>query len=101
MISTYLMWVFAALFVVTGLPLALTEDEQWQRLWGGSSALSLGLFALSMAADGLLRGQIRIHFSIIRRSSQSRLFFSAIALVFAAGAGVIIAVVWAIFFKDW
>ncbi|WP_170575718.1 hypothetical protein [Ruegeria atlantica] len=100
MIFTYLMWFFAALFVATGLPLSLTEDEQWQRLWGGSSALSLGLFAISMAADGLLRGQIRIHFSIIRRSSQPRLFFSAIALVFAAGTGVIIAAIWAIFIKD-
>ncbi len=48
---------------------------------GRSSALSLGPFALSMAADGLFRGQIRIHFSIIRLSSQPRLFFSAIALV--------------------
>ena len=101
MIFTYLMWLFAALFVVTGLPLALTENEQWQRLWGGYSALSLGFFAISMAADGLLRGQIRIHFSIIRRSSQRRLFFSAIALVFAAGAGVVIAAIWAIFFKDY
>ncbi|WP_170328941.1 hypothetical protein [Ruegeria arenilitoris] len=97
---TYLMWLFAALFVVTGLPLALTENEQWQRLWGGTSALSLGLFAISMATDGLLRGQIRIHFSIIRRSSQPRLFFCAVALVLAAGTGVIIAAIWVIFFKD-
>ncbi|WP_377189353.1 hypothetical protein [Ruegeria meonggei] len=67
---------------------------------GGSSALSLGLFAISMAADGLLRGQTRIHFSNFRRSNQPRLFFIAIALVFAAGTGVIIAAIWAIFFKD-
>ncbi|MFA3920201.1 hypothetical protein [Ruegeria hyattellae] len=100
MIFTYLMWLFAALFVVTGLPLALTEDEQWQRLWGGSSALSLGLFAILMAADGLVRGQIRINTSIVRRSSQPRLFFSVIALVLVAGIGVIIAAIWAIFFKD-
>ncbi len=38
MIITYLMWLLAALFVATCLPLALTEDEQWQRLWGGIRA---------------------------------------------------------------
>ncbi len=95
------MWLFATLFVVTGLPLAWTEDEQWQRLWGDPVRCHLPFFAISIAADGLLRGQIRIHFSIIHCSSQPRLCFSAIALVFAAGTGAIIAAIWAVFFKDW
>ncbi len=43
MIFTYFIGLFAAFFVKTGLLFLVTENEQWQRLIGGFSALSLGV----------------------------------------------------------
>jgi hypothetical protein len=94
-----MMWLCGALFVLFGLPLAVLEDTAWRTICGGLSVLSLGLFALSMAADGLTKGTIRIQFSVIDRTAQPRSFWAAIAVVSAAGAGVIIAGIWVLFFK--
>ena len=50
-------------------------------------------------ADGLTKGTIRIQFSVIDRATQPRSFWAAIVVVLAAGAGVIIAGIWVLFFK--
>lgn len=93
------MWLCAALVVVFGLPLAFLDDMGWRNTFGGLSASSLGLFAFAMAGNGLATGQIRIHFSVIHRARQPRLFGAAIGLVCAAGTAVVSAVVWALIFK--
>ena len=101
MILNRLMWLFGALFVLFGLPLAVVEDSGWQRVWGGLSLLSLGSFALAMAGGGMVTGQIRVQFSTIERSAQPYVFWAAIAIVSAAGVVVIITAFWAVFFKTW
>ncbi len=94
-----MMWVFGALFVLFGLPLAVIDEPNWRNISGGLSVFSLGLFALAMAADGLTKGIIRFQFSVIDRTTRPRTFWAAIVLVSAAGAGVIIAGVLVLFFK--
>ena len=94
-----LMWLFAALFILFGLALGFVEDRGWQNVCGGMSVLSLGCFGMAMAGDGLVKGEIRLQFSLIKRAAQPRLYWTAIALVFTTGVGVIITAVWAIFLK--
>ena len=96
-----MMWLCGALFVLFGLPLAFLEDTVWRHICGGLSVLSLGLFALAMVGDGLVKGKIRIQFSLIDRATQPRIYWAAIALISAAGIGVVIAAIWVFFFKIW
>lgn len=99
MALNHLMWIFGGLFVFFGLLLGVSGSEAAKTLWGGLSVTCLGGFALAMAADGIVRGQIRFQFSIIRRAATPRLFWATVCLVAAAGIGVLIAAVWAVFFK--
>ncbi|MDX1401105.1 MAG: hypothetical protein R3245_04210 [Kiloniellales bacterium] len=92
-------WFFAGLFLLFGLPLAVTEDPDWARFWAGMSMLSLGAFALSMVRDALITGQIQFYHSTIRYASRPWLFWAAVAVITAAGFGVLIAGVWILFFK--
>ncbi len=96
-----LMWLCGGLFVAFGLPLAVVEDRGWQHVLGGISALSLGGFGLAMAGDGVAKGQIRLHFSVIRRAARPRAFWAAVALAAAAGAGAVASAFWALVFKPW
>ncbi len=96
---TYLTWVFAALFVACGLPLAFVEDPAWAHRWGGLSLIGLGGFALSMARDAVKSGEVRLNFSRIKRADSPRLFWATLALIAAAGVSVLVAAVWALFFK--
>ena len=89
---TNLMWLLVAIVVLTGLPLAVAEQQEWRTFWGACSGISLGLFAVTMAIDGWVRGQIRFQFSVIRRANSPFLFHAAVGLVFAAGLGVLTAV---------
>lgn len=95
-----LMWIFAGLFVLFGLAAMIPEDPGRIRLGVGLSTLSLGGFAISMVGDALATGQIRLQFSVIHRASRPWLFWSAVMLVTAAGAGVLAAGIWFLFFKD-
>ncbi len=95
------MWLCAGLFVAFGLPLAFVEDRGWQHVWGGLSVLSLAGFGLAMAGDGIVKGQIRVHLSVIRRAGRPRTFWAVVVLVAAAGAGVAASGLWALFFKPW
>ncbi len=97
--STYLTWVFAALFVACGLPLFFVEDVGWRNTWGGLSLIGLGGFALSMARDAVKSGEVRLNFSRIKRADSPRLFWATLALIAAAGVSVLVAAVWALFFK--
>lgn len=93
------MWLCGALFILFGLPAAFVEDGGWRHVLLGLSALSLGCFALAMAGDGLVKGQIRLQFSLIERAARPRLFWAAIALVCVTGAAVAATAVWALLFK--
>jgi len=94
-----LMWIFAGLFVFFGLLLGVSDETATRNLWGGLSAGSLGCFALSMAADGVHQGRIRIGFDVIERAAQPRLFAAAVGVVVAAGLGTLSAAVWVAFLK--
>ncbi len=96
-----LMWLCAALFILFGLPLAVIDDRGWQHLCGGMSALSLGGFAFFMGGNSLVNGKIRLQNSWVSRATQPRTFWASIVLVFSAGIGVMIAAIWALFFKIW
>ena len=97
--SSYWTWVLAGLFVVCGLPLAVVEDSGWRNTWGGLSLIGLGGFALSMVRDAVKSGEIRLNFSRIRRADSPRLFWATLALIAAAGIGVLVAAAWALAFK--
>jgi hypothetical protein len=88
--SSYWTWVFAGLFVASGLPLAVVEDAGWRNLCGGFSLIGLGGFALSMVRDAVRSGQVRLNLTVIRRTRSPRL---------AAGLGVLVGAVWALFVK--
>lgn len=94
-----LMWLCAGLFVAFGLPLAVVGDGVWRNALGGLSVLSLGGFGLAMAGDGIVRGRIRVQFSVIRRAAQPRAFWAAVAVAAAAGLGVIASGIWVMFLK--
>lgn len=96
-----LTWLCGALFILFGLPMVFAEDQGWQKAWASLSTLSLGCFGLAMVADGLVKGEIRLQFSLIRRATQPRTFWATIVLVAAAGVGTIITAIWATFFKIW
>ena len=101
MYLTRMMYLCGALVVLFGLPLAVIEDTVWKHVCGGVSTLSLSLFAFFMAGDGVVKGKIRLQFSWIYRATQPRAFWASIALVLCAGMGVMIAAIWALFFKTW
>ncbi len=89
---TTLMWILVAMVLLTGLPLAVVEQPDWRNFWGACSGISLGLFAVTMAIDGWVNGQIRFQFSVIRRANSPILFTASVGLVFVAGLGVLAAV---------
>jgi hypothetical protein len=94
-----LTWLFATLFVLCGLPLLVTEDPAWQRIWAGVSATCLGAFALAWAHHAVRVGQIKLQFSWIRRASQPRTFWATIFMLLATGTIVVVSGVWILFFK--
>jgi len=97
--TSTLTWVFAGLVVAFGLSLAVVEDPAWANRWGGLSLLCLAGFAFSMVRDAVRSGEVRFNFSPIRRADSPRLFWAALALIAAAGLGVLVAALWALFFK--
>lgn len=61
--------------------------------------ISLGGFAVAMAAGGLTKGEIVIQFSRIKRATHPRTFWAAVVLVGGIGIGVAIGGLWAMIFK--
>ena len=101
MYLNHLMWVFGGLFVLFGLSLMFIEPQGGQRIWVSLSVLFLGCFALSMAGDGLVKGEIKLQTSLIKRLTHPGVYWATIILIFFAGVVVIIAAFWAMFFKTW
>ncbi len=96
-----LMWLCAALVILFLLPLVFVKESGWLRVCVGLSVLSLGCFGLAMAGDGIVKGEITLQFSQIKRTAQPRLFWTIIVLIFTAGGCVIVTAFWAMFFKTW
>ena len=94
-----LTWILAGLFLLFGLPLLATDGEAGRRFWAGLSTLSLGGFALSMAHDALLSGQLRLQNSTIYYARQPRVFWAMVALIVAAGLATLGTALWLLFFK--
>ena len=94
-----LMWVFAGLFVVFGLLMAVVEGTTARNIWGGLSVASIAGFAFAMVFDGISKGEIRVHFNVIKRATQPRLFWAAVTLVGAAGIAVVVSAAMVLFFK--
>jgi len=95
-----LMWVFAGLAVVFGLLLAVVDSPTARNFWGSLSLISLCGFAFAMIFNGVSKGEIRLQFNVIRRATQPRLFWATVALIAAAGIGVIISAVRILFFEQ-
>jgi hypothetical protein len=99
--TSRLVWVFAALFLLCGLPLLVVEQVSWVRPLASLCMAFLGAFSLALAADAIRTGQLRVQGSVILYSRQPRLFWAALAVIALAGIGVLIGAVWAAFFKAW
>ncbi len=99
MTSNRLMWIFGGLFVVFGLLMAVADGTTARDILGGLSITSLGGFAFAMVFDGVSKGEIRVQFDIIKRATQPRLFWATVALIAAAGMGVMVSAAWVLFFK--
>ena len=97
--SSPLTWIFAGLFVAFGLPLAVVEDPAWGHRWAGLSLFCLAGFAFSLVRDAVRSGEVRLNVSRICRANSPRLFWAALALVAAAGLGVLATAVWVLVFK--
>lgn len=94
-----LTWILMGLFLLFGLLLLATDGEAGRRFWAGMSTLSLGGFALSMAHDALVTGQLRLQTSIIYYARQPRVFWAMVALIVAAGLATLGTGFWLLFFK--
>lgn len=97
---SYFTWLFAGLFVLLGLPLLATETPAWGQFWAGLSTLSLGGFAVSMAADALKADEVRLQHTTVRRADKPRLFWANILMFLATGMVVLGTGVWLLLFKD-
>lgn len=97
--ASHLMWVFAGLFLVCGMPLFFVETESWKRIWAGLSAMFLGSFALAFACDAVGRGRLKLQHSLVERSKQPRLFWAGVSVIAAAGFGVLVSAFWIAFVK--
>ena len=95
----HLTWVFAGLFVASGLPLLFVEDRLWAHRWGGLSLVFLGSFALSLVRDAVMSGEVRLNHTRIRRADRPRLFWAALGLIAAAALGVLASALWVLAFK--
>lgn len=95
------MWIFAALFLLFGLPLFIVEDEGWRKILLGGTTLSLGGFALAMAGDGIIKGEIKFNLSLIKCHDRPVVFWSTVALVAIAGIATIATGIWALLYKEW
>jgi hypothetical protein len=100
MLLKHMAWIFAGLFVLFSAAILMTESTVWRQFWAGLCTLSLGGFAASMVKDALTTGQIRAQNSVIRHADQPRLFWAVVILYAAAGVGVLITGLWALFFKN-
>ena len=97
--SMRLVWLFGALFVLFGLPLATVTDTGAKQLWGGLSLSSLGGFGIALVFNALVTGNIRLQFSIINRHNRPRSFIAAVGLVSFVSVVVVIAGLRFIFFQ--
>ncbi len=82
---------FGVLFVGFGLIGAAGGTEQWQKGWGGLSAVALGCCVLLIACESIQAGTIRLHANVINQAHRPVLFKFTIALIVAAALGAIAA----------
>ena len=97
---TRLMVAGGVTFVVCGVQLAWVEDLRWKNVWGGLSLFGLGGFAVAMAMDGVAKGRLKLQHNTLYRDKTPRLFWAITGLIFLAGCVVVVAGIWALFFKD-
>lgn len=86
-------------FVLCGVQLAWLDDGRAKNIWGGLSLLGLGGFAVAMAMDGISKGKLKLQYNILYRDRSPRIFWAMTAMIFAAGIGVAVGGIWAIFLK--
>ncbi len=96
MIYDRLMYLFAGIFGLLGVPLVMLRDQGLAMMLGGFAMGSLGCLALTLGWAALARGEMGLQFTIIHRARRPRLFRAAVVLVFAAGAGVLVGAAWMI-----
>lgn len=93
-LSNRLLWIFAALFLLCGLPLLFLDSENpdsASKAVAGMAALSLGGFALSLAWNACESGGLQmLHFGY-QRATQPRRFFATVAVLILAGCATVVA----------
>jgi hypothetical protein len=98
-----LMWVFAGLFLLSGLPLLFFDRDHpgpAGQLLAGTATLSLGLFGICLAWSAWQSGVINLQHFNYSRAGQPRRFMATLAVILLAGCGTIVAAFWYLFFKS-
>ncbi len=96
-----MMWVFGAGFVLFGLIFSQTEKiSPYSNIWGGMSVFSLGLFSLSMVVGALQKREIKAERTTIRLDEHPLVFKLYVGLIAFAGAVVLCAGFWVVFFRN-
>ena len=102
-LSERMMWIFAILVLLCGLPLFFLDKESPDPAAGhalaGMAALFLGAFGLCLAWNALETGEINVQHFHYSRSGQPRRFMATVALILFAGCGALISAFWFLFFK--
>ncbi len=96
----YLMGFLAGLVIIFGVLAWLAGGEEAKTWLLPLALLSLGGFGLAMAWEAVVAGEICIERTTIRRAEKPRLYWAAVAVVGAAGGGVLVGVIWRVLFKS-
>ncbi len=97
--TSWLTWLCVWLFLLFGLPLFAVTDMVWRDALGGLATMSLGAFALSLAADGWRQGRLRLQHTLISYSAQPRLFACIVVALVLLGLAVVCIGIWGALLK--
>lgn len=102
-VSRTLQWIFAALFLLCGIPLLFLDrdnpDPAAAQLLAGTAALFLGGFGVCLAWSAWEVGAIKLQHVNYTRAGEPRRFMATVAMIFLAGCGTLASAVWFFFFK--
>jgi hypothetical protein len=102
-LSERLLWAFAILFLLCGVPLLFLDREAPDPVFGntlaGMAALFLGGFEVCLAWNALDTGEIKLQHFRCSRAAQPRCFAAAVVVILAAGLATLFTAVWFFFLK--
>lgn len=94
-------WIFAAAFLLCGLPLVFIDksDVETGQFWAGLAVLFLALFAFCLAHTSWQTGDFKIQHFTYNRKDHPRRFMATLLMIVAAACGTLITALWFLFFK--